>query len=553
MNRVDLEEYEKGQQEAAKAASWRSNVQQQLNSGVAPGDIVWPTPTTKLGRETLEQIKEELTVSTRAKMKAEKMAKGQAAMSGLSDSQIANIESSVPNSFDGNDVLTDVGRDAAIRFDATNRMNSSDKAEMEAALKQSLAWTPSSRMAGGPMAPTTYKWAQYVNGEFVLTDEGVQEVNAREAQRKELFVATKKTVTDGPDGRKEVIEYTPKDEHLADAWNDLASEWRRANPNMSMGHAQMMQLHNEARMLTGVQIHIDKNGNFMFPPGAVERAKSANRELWYYKDGNVHTINPELVGTGGTGAGAGTGGGVPSTGRASVADQIITSSAHVSKLRQPFSYTQNLEFKDVETTIDQEDWDVSVAANVGTHYKKLRALGWSEDDTKDFLDEMLDIDATRPDPGGDGDYSGGTELGSDTHGLIELGVNYYASKMDEPSEAFWDEIENTYGTTHGTVWREADELTWGKMAKSKEWKDLMKLDANDWDGKSITFNYQHESWSDQGVPDTRGRHRLPLRNHKQRTFTHTFNADEENLPKICLLYTSPSPRDGLLSRMPSSA
>ena len=26
-----------------------------------------------------------------------------------------------------------------------------------------------------------------------------------------------------------------------------------------------------------------------------------------------------------------------------------------------------------------------------------------------------------------------------------------------------------------------------------------------------------------------------------------------NLPNICLLYTSPSPRDGLLSRMPSSA
>ena len=28
---------------------------------------------------------------------------------------------------------------------------------------------------------------------------------------------------------------------------------------------------------------------------------------------------------------------------------------------------------------------------------------------------------------------------------------------------------------------------------------------------------------------------------------------EVNLPKHCLLYTSPSPRDGLLSRMPSSA
>ena len=28
---------------------------------------------------------------------------------------------------------------------------------------------------------------------------------------------------------------------------------------------------------------------------------------------------------------------------------------------------------------------------------------------------------------------------------------------------------------------------------------------------------------------------------------------EAHLPLICLLYTSPSPRDGLLSRMPSSA
>ena len=34
-----------------------------------------------------------------------------------------------------------------------------------------------------------------------------------------------------------------------------------------------------------------------------------------------------------------------------------------------------------------------------------------------------------------------------------------------------------------------------------------------------------------------------------------FNADYEvsRLYKSCLLYTSPSPRDGLLSRMPSSA
>ena len=31
------------------------------------------------------------------------------------------------------------------------------------------------------------------------------------------------------------------------------------------------------------------------------------------------------------------------------------------------------------------------------------------------------------------------------------------------------------------------------------------------------------------------------------------NADEAQEPVSCLLYTSPSPRDGLLSRMPSSA
>ena len=37
---------------------------------------------------------------------------------------------------------------------------------------------------------------------------------------------------------------------------------------------------------------------------------------------------------------------------------------------------------------------------------------------------------------------------------------------------------------------------------------------------------------------------------KQNIFTGKVN---EHQPYICLLYTSPSPRDGLLSRMPSSA
>ena len=34
---------------------------------------------------------------------------------------------------------------------------------------------------------------------------------------------------------------------------------------------------------------------------------------------------------------------------------------------------------------------------------------------------------------------------------------------------------------------------------------------------------------------------------------HTRELPEEVMEKTCLLYTSPSPRDGLLSRMPSSA
>ena len=32
-----------------------------------------------------------------------------------------------------------------------------------------------------------------------------------------------------------------------------------------------------------------------------------------------------------------------------------------------------------------------------------------------------------------------------------------------------------------------------------------------------------------------------------------FGMSDQDLDNICLLYTSPSPRDGLLSRMPSSA
>ena len=39
----------------------------------------------------------------------------------------------------------------------------------------------------------------------------------------------------------------------------------------------------------------------------------------------------------------------------------------------------------------------------------------------------------------------------------------------------------------------------------------------------------------------------------QESGTITLKAEEGDTVLVCLLYTSPSPRDGLLSRMPSSA
>ena len=47
--------------------------------------------------------------------------------------------------------------------------------------------------------------------------------------------------------------------------------------------------------------------------------------------------------------------------------------------------------------------------------------------------------------------------------------------------------------------------------------------------------------------------RLPLQHMLQESLDGVFAMSEEAVSKTCLLYTSPSPRDGLLSRMPSSA
>ena len=48
-------------------------------------------------------------------------------------------------------------------------------------------------------------------------------------------------------------------------------------------------------------------------------------------------------------------------------------------------------------------------------------------------------------------------------------------------------------------------------------------------------------------------HILPRLNATDVKFLYEVNTETRKLIKSCLLYTSPSPRDGLLSRMPSSA
>ena len=63
----------------------------------------------------------------------------------------------------------------------------------------------------------------------------------------------------------------------------------------------------------------------------------------------------------------------------------------------------------------------------------------------------------------------------------------------------------------------------------------------------------------QVVKDGRSEYQQFMDSLETATITFTMINSETGIPKIvakpayCLLYTSPSPRDGLLSRMPSSA
>jgi hypothetical protein len=222
-------------------------------------------------------------------------------------------------------------------------------------------------------------------------------------------------------------------------------------------------------------------------------------------------------------------GGAPGGGAKSQAQEVIESSAHIAELKVPFEYDKNLAKEDVDTTMDDATWNLTVAANSGTHWAKMKEWGWSDEEAKWMIDYWLNVEANPFDPEGPGDWRTPSR-GSDTHGLVEDGIQQIANELDKPSEELWDLIKGTQAEDLG--WREADEITWTKIVADKQWQALMKEeDTSKWVGKTMTFNWQKEPFWDVYSPNTRGRHRLPLRNYKQRTFKHTWR-ENEDLPAI---------------------
>jgi hypothetical protein len=529
MNEADLLRFEQEQKEVANSADWRDNAQKQINAGVDPDDIVWPTPKTEAGRKALADIKADITGSTRAQMNDMANAEAMAALTSLSDAQENNLRS-IPDSFDANGNLTDVGRAGAKRMAATNSMNANDRKEIEDELIQHTTSIrmPTRRGMLSGRTPKPYDLAEYINGQLVLTDAGVREVAARERMRKELFTTTKKTVTVEDGKTKEVIEYTPKNIYIGEKWEALAREWRRNNDGETMSDATMRKLYDDARQMASQVVNVNPDGSLQISQSMLDRARENGTSLSYTDaDGQTQFIDPAAVGA--TDMAGSAAGGAPGGGAKSQAQEVIESSAHIAELKVPFEYDKNLAKEDVDTTMDDATWNLTVAANSGTHWAKMKEWGWSDEEAKWMIDYWLNVEANPFDPEGPGDWRTPSR-GSDTHGLVEDGIQQIANELDKPSEELWDLIKGTQAEDLG--WREADEITWTKIVADKQWQALMKEeDTSKWVGKTMTFNWQKEPFWDVYSPNTRGRHRLPLRNYKQRTFKHTWR-ENEDLPAI---------------------
>ena len=107
-------------------------------------------------------------------------------------------------------------------------------------------------------------------------------------------------------------------------------------------------------------------------------------------------------------------------------------------------------------------------------------------------------------------------------------------------------------------WLSPESFRPGPMRLDVSESDALKvarMARTDWDGDLSVIQFVYMVGGQEGIDHWEERHLLGLFTHEQ-----TLNAFRdaglevvEHDPHGCLLYTSPSPRDGLLSRMPSSA
>ena len=81
------------------------------------------------------------------------------------------------------------------------------------------------------------------------------------------------------------------------------------------------------------------------------------------------------------------------------------------------------------------------------------------------------------------------------------------------------------------------------------YEDFLTLKGKDFKGRTLEDIW---SFSDKEIEENHDFIQIvfPLNKPSQSVF-HGYYLDSQDI--VCLLYTSPSPRDGLLSRMPSSA
>ena len=70
--------------------------------------------------------------------------------------------------------------------------------------------------------------------------------------------------------------------------------------------------------------------------------------------------------------------------------------------------------------------------------------------------------------------------------------------------------------------------------------------------RNLLVDVARQLFAKKGLDDTT-MNDIALASKKGRRTLYTYFKSKEDIYWACLLYTSPSPRDGLLSRMPSSA